>query len=606
MPMIFGERGVFRDLHVLPFPEFRPFADVTQRALNPRKMASTVARAEEYLSKDIPTLPVTLYARFAKDGNRAAYEDVYFFRRGMLANLALAEYYEGKGRFLPKLIDVLWAIMEETSWVIPAHMYCTPVYRNDCIPQIFDHDRMDGIDLFSAVTAANLALVVYYLGDRLDTFSPVVRERIGYELERRIVRPFLNCGFWWTGESGNKVNNWCPWINLNLLTVTAFAVKDDYLRYRMTERSMRQLDNFVRDYPADGGCDEGPGYWTGAGAAYFAALEVVYDLTGGKVNVYDHPLVRAIGEYEVKFNIHKTRFINFADCSPTVMPDGALLRRMGEKCHSEMMTTFGDSMTKLAGDDIRPNNNMPYIGIRRYLAPEVGEVKLRLAEKIWFPDLKVMAKREGQDSAYGLFVAMKGGCNAESHNHNDIGNVIVYYNGEPVLIDSGVGQYSKKTFSPQRYELWYMQSCYHNVADIGGYAQLPGATYASSEEIYDEATGAVEMELKKAYPGEAGIRSYRRRTALEAGTVTVTDTLSLESAREVDFHFLTCEKPEITSDGVRLPQGRLLTVSPAIPAEVEEFPVDDPNLQNSWHSPVLWRIHFRQTMKDGQVTFTVR
>src|SRR5437868_14155296 len=71
-----------------------------------------------------------------------------------------------------------------------------------------------------------------------------------------------------------------------------------------------------------------------------------------------------------------------------------------------------------------------------------------------------MAARSVPNSAQGLYVAAWGGHNAQSHNHNDVGNFIVYGDGKPVLIDVGVETYSAKTFSPQRYEIWTMQSAY--------------------------------------------------------------------------------------------------------------------------------------------------
>jgi methionyl aminopeptidase len=39
----------------------------------------------------------------------------------MLSYMTLAEIYEDKGRFTEKIATVAWAIMEEASWVIPAH-----------------------------------------------------------------------------------------------------------------------------------------------------------------------------------------------------------------------------------------------------------------------------------------------------------------------------------------------------------------------------------------------------------------------------------------------------------------------------------------------------
>ena len=68
----------------------------------------------------------------------------------------------------------------------------------------------------------------------------------------------------------------------------------------------------------------------------------------------------------------------------------------------------------------------------------------------------------------GLYVAAKGGHNGESHNHNDIGNFIVYADGEPEIIDVGNCVYTAKTFGAERYELMNTRSKNHNVPLIGG------------------------------------------------------------------------------------------------------------------------------------------
>lgn len=60
-------------------------------------------------------------------------------------------------------------------------------------------------------------------------------------------------------------------------------------------------------------------------------------------------------------------------------------------------------------------------------------------------------------------MAAKGGHNDESHNHNKMGQFIVYYDGKSVFIDIGVGTYTEKTFSPKLYEIWTMQSAYYNL-----------------------------------------------------------------------------------------------------------------------------------------------
>ncbi|MBQ8969943.1 MAG: heparinase II/III family protein, partial [Lachnospiraceae bacterium] len=50
--------------------------------------------------------------------------------------------------------------------------------------------------------------------------------------------------------------------------------------------------------------------------------------------------------------------------------------------------------------------------------------------------------------------------------HNDVGSFTLYKEGKPFLIDLGVETYTKKTFSEDRYEIWTMQSAYHNTVSF--------------------------------------------------------------------------------------------------------------------------------------------
>ena len=58
---------------------------------------------------------------FARTGNRRRYEGPYFERRSALGRLVLAECVEGSGRFLDDIINGVWAICEESTWVISGH-----------------------------------------------------------------------------------------------------------------------------------------------------------------------------------------------------------------------------------------------------------------------------------------------------------------------------------------------------------------------------------------------------------------------------------------------------------------------------------------------------
>ncbi|MBR3844130.1 MAG: hypothetical protein IKM39_01325, partial [Clostridia bacterium] len=148
-----------------------------------------IALAEEALQQPLPVLPLTEYLAFSHDGNRSRYEAVYFDRRSRLLRLALGELAEGKGRFLPALMDTFWAILEESTWVIPAHNLCFET--NQSAPHEFGLVRH--VDLFSAATAADLAVVAWYFEEEFEKRMPkFFMERFRNELNRRIFEPYCS------------------------------------------------------------------------------------------------------------------------------------------------------------------------------------------------------------------------------------------------------------------------------------------------------------------------------------------------------------------------------------------------------------------------------
>ncbi len=599
MPKLLSEHGFSADL-CLPVNKIRLMCDAPDLQPDPAKMQQVIELAEKELGEPIPLCPASLYRRFSTDGNRSEYEAPYFRRRDMALRLSLAEACEKKGRFTEKLADVVWAIMEESSWSLPAHLaQCSPSHGDLGLPAVFNESRFHAVDLFAAATAAMLSAVYYFNKDALCAFSPAVTEKLQYTVKNRLFTPFLHCDFWWTGLQGNTVNNWNPWIVSNILFAAAVLADSNDLLRQLVCKVAKCIDCYTASLPEDGGCDEGPNYWTVAGASYFDSLELFYDITGGRFDIFGDPFVKAMCEYEPKMHISGDYFLNFADCPPRVHPDGPLLVRMGEKCGSETLRSFGEAVSLHGG--VRLAADCVYRTLRGLTVQRPAQVKATGSKRTWQPKLKVMTARESEETDAGFFVAMKGGHNNESHNHNDIGSVVVYRNGRPVLIDTGRGTYCRQTFSDRRYELWYTRSGYHNVPDIGGAEQLPGEAYRSCDEVYDALTGGVTMQLKHAYPLQAGVISYTRETVLCGGNVRITDDFTLENEREVDIHFITCREPELCENGaVRLAEGAVLRADPRLAVNIETFPVNDKTIEHAWETPVLWRIHLRAKTEKGR------
>lgn len=612
---IFEEKNFNIFGKVLPYSEFKPFINLEGGfVINDEQKPRLINEAEKMLDREIPQLYAHEYMMFRRDGNRSIFESRYFPRRTMLLTLALGEYVERQGRFTDKLIDVLWLILEETTWVLPAHNP-SKAGVNCCLPYAYTGD-VDYIDLFAATTAADLAWVYYLCRDILDDVTTIISDRMLFELDRRIINPFLNECYmwdkcWWTGMHGNAVNNWAPWIVSNILTVAALTVEDTTKRSMVIRSSLPILDNFTSVYHPDGGCDEGPNYWNAAGGALFNACLVLYDMTDGYINVFDDPLIKNMGEYAVKVIITKNRALNFADSPSRVRPDPMLIYQWGEACGSNVMKQYG--MWRLDGElpGVTPDTSMPYRWMGFLCAPRLPKMEFIPPKHVYIGGLEVAVSREKNELAKGLYVALKGGNNAESHNHNDLGNIVVFSDDKPIFLDAGSGKYTKRTFSKDRYTIWAMCSDYHNCATFNGVTQKAGRDFASRGTVYDAETGKMTLDLTAAYPPEAKLAAYKRSAVLANSEITVTDEIIFAENGNVTFSFITRVIPESVTESSFVIEGRTVSFDSSLAYAIEELSKAEPEvatIPSGWDAEVLYRITLTSgtPIKDKTYVLTVK
>jgi hypothetical protein len=153
-----------------------------------------------------------------------------------------------------------------------------------------------------------------------------------------------------------------------------------------------------------------------------------------------------------------------------------------------------------------------------------------LIRDFWLPDTEIAGARDQAGSPQGFFFAAKGGHNAESHNHNDLGTCLLYFDGEPGLIDIGRENYVANTFNEHRYEIWTMQSQYHNLPKINGIDQMQGRQYAAKNTTFsaDAKKAIFSTDISGAYPEDAGVKKWVRSYRLDRGRkFTISDDYEL-------------------------------------------------------------------------------
>ncbi len=603
---------------LLPRDEWRPFPPIADRAgwatVPDRLRSALIAEAESLLDFGWPHLPATLFLEYARIGNRIYYEEFHFARRRNLITLVLAECLEAKGRFLDQIVNGIWALCEESFWGVPAHNR-PRFFAGSGLPDVDDHY----VDLFAAETGALLAWTHYLLRSAIAVEVPVVLNRIEGELQDRILQPYRERDdFVWLGfeDVGRHPNNWNPWIHSNVLAVDLLIEADAESRASTAARCIRGIDRFLAGYEPDGGCDEGIMYWGRAGASLFDCLEVLRGASGNRIDLYGESLIQEIGRYPYRMHIGGQWFVNFADGGAKVDLEAGLTYRYGSRIQDARLQALGIEARAFEG--VQPPR---IVSMARGLGdlfepiPESHDPAAKsFVRDAWLPGIEVLTSHERADAEDGLFLAAKGGHNGESHNHNDIGSFIIGLDGRPLVIDVGVETYSRKTFSPQRYDIWTMQSGYHNLPAIDGHDQLPGKEYGASDVQCDLAAdrASLSLDIAGAYGAAAGAAAWHRTATLQRGDdarVDVVDRFELDHQPDsLIWNIMTARQVDEVSPGVLRTGdvGHLLDVrfdAARLSAAFEEIPITDGRLHPVWGNSV-WRT--RLTAKDPSVSGEVR
>jgi Heparinase II/III-like protein len=613
---------------LLPHDKYRPFPTIRDRGawegLRPETRGALLASGEKYLHYKWPEMPATVFLEYARNGNRTNYESLRNARMRALQSLVFAECVENKGPFLDDITNGLWATCEESFWGVPAHLY---IQKADLgLP-----DPVDPIvDLFAAQTSALLATTVYVLESTLDSVSPLLRERVYFETGRRILAPLLAQNFMWMGLPGGKprhdlpwievpeeqvqpVNNWDAWICWNWLTSALLVDRDEDRRRRSVEKIFLCLDKFINTYPEDGGCEEGPGYWNVAAGAMFDSLELLYSATSGALDIYGNPLIAQMALYMNRVHINGDYYLNQGDASPIIHLDVDKMYRFGRRLKNQ-------DLIALAVSSI-PKNYQPETLVAIFTETELRAqpaAKATLLRDTWLPDSRIMAARRKAESADGLYLACIAADNGKSHSHNDTGNFWVYSQGLPVLMDMGQETYQKKSFDAHRYEIPSTQSAYHNLPTIGGVQQGVGPMFCAADVVYESNDNAAQlsMELARAYPAEARLKSWRRTVRLDRGKnqVEISDSYFLtEPVPDIILNLMTaCEVKESGKGQLTLvsaqgaPSTLILFDAQLLSASVETIPLDNAELKRNWGSQIC-RIQLKTSgaKTSGRLKLTI-
>ena len=508
---------------VSPFPPVgdRAAWEKIRERIGEEQTAGLLQKAEQAACQPIPFLPASLWLECKRTGERRGYEDPAYLRRTMMRDLTIGECLEGQGRFIDPLMDVLWAICEESSWAYPAHH-----------TDLADMER-PYIDLGAAMTAFELAEVSILVGAVLPA---EVSRRICYEVNQRVMAPYLaRHDFWWLySHRGREVNNWTAVCNAGVMAAAIYLEEDPARLADILAKGALSLEDYLVTFDEDGGSTEGPGYWTYGFGYYTLIAHLVEHRTGGKMRLMDGDQLRKIAAFPLRTMLSAAptgqgMYVNFSDAPRYAEFIPAMLVYLAERAELPDLIQLAKEQPR----DARPELSWLLRSLCWNL-PQPDGARFIPARHDWYNGMMWMLSRFNPQDPDALTLAAKGGHNEEMHNHNDVGNFLIHYRQESLIDDVGCGRYTLQYFSAQRYEHFAASSLGHSVPVPNQQLQSPGRQHAAHllEHTSGETCDILRLDLKDAYPSEAGLRSLERRLVFHreapSGWVELEDSFAFQ------------------------------------------------------------------------------
>lgn len=497
---------------------------IEKNKINEKLINEIESYIESILDGDVPQISYSSYLKFFESGIRKDFEEEYFKKRKQLTALALYLQWSNSQKALDYFKELLWAISNEFSWCLGAHLH-------------FDDSGFIGesnkiIDLFSAETAQTLSEIIIIHKDKLDK---MLIKHIKNQIKERVLNPFINEKWEWE----EATHNWSA-VCAGCIGITALILENGERQDEIIRRVEKSLEYYLSGFSNDGVSLEGIGYWT-YGLGYY-----IYYKSLKNEDIEDNHIekILAICNFPQAVQISEEVFVPFSDVPPNMSLPSGLISYLYQKYKINLpivsqITSFDfDHCYRWAhisrnlwwtSDEIFNNNLKDGINL--------------FNESQWF----TLRDKD-------VFFAIKGGSNNEPHNHNDLGSFVLAVDGKIILTDLGAGPYTAGYFGKERYTYDNTRSYYHSVPLINGFEQSKTNENCNFRlEDCDKDNINLIIDITNAY-SKASIESYKRKVKYiyENRELIINDTVNSLYKLTVNEGLISYIKPSVIEEGLIL------------------------------------------------------
>lgn len=467
---------------------------------------------------EIETTKFSKFRLFKDKGDRNSYQETFFARQHRLYAMSLmCLLYPENPQYLELLQDTIWEICDQYVWALPAH-----------IGNIEANDNCE-LDLDATSMAYGLSMIKIMLEDRLHS---LIKSRIDYEINRRIIEPFFAKRWHWEFRE----NNWTA-VCSGSVGCTLMLNRPDLFDLAK-DRLNANMASYIGSYKNDGVCVEGAGYWSYGFGYFMEYATMLKTFTNGKCDLTADPKIKNISTFLQKLFLDKDVIVNYGDCgigTAVSVPSGFMF---------SLKSTFGDAVELPPFERLSTECHYYPAILKAFVCYDSSFVAKDINKDAtyYMGDCGWFTKRTEK---YGF--SARGGCNGESHNHNDVGTFILSVDNEQLIIDMGGRPYTRQYFEDEtRYTYLETSSRGHNVPIINGkyQANIPEAYPTTSYE-----NGVFSVDFKVAYDAPEVtklVRDYKPENA----KITVTD--SFEGVNTLTERLISYVEPKIDGGKIKI------------------------------------------------------
>lgn len=521
----------------------QPCADRAAWTARASVLQGIMAEADQVAGKPLPPFDEPAYLEYVKTGNRQPMELNLHSRMDQLGPLVLAECVEYKGRFLPRIAEVMDSLAAMPSWTLSA---------SD--PQLDNfHGRRYFVDLNAADLSDSLAEALYLLGPKIPAAT---RNHVLREMEKHVFAPTRRS---FEHDKGDADDNWWLFADMNWnavclkgVTGAALAVLPREERALFVAAAEHYVQHYVAGFNPDGYDTEGLGYWNYGFSHFLELRENLFRATQGRIDLLASPKIRKVALFGIEFPMMPGNAAAFGDAGVMPVPDAHLLQmldRIFQIPTAQPALAEKDSGVQHGGLISIALDLFDVPGDKLPTPPELSRHDLQT----YYPDSGVLVSRPalGQDFA----VTIKANGNT-SHSHNDIGSFVIGLGAvQPVGDPGGPQYYTGATFGPNRFDSRLLNSFGHPVPEIGGQLQLDATEVTASvvSHSFSSTTDSMVIDMTGAYSvpslrhvtrtlvhNRAGIGSVEIADAFDlAGPTAIIESLPTHGTWEkIDSHTL--------------------------------------------------------------------